>query len=186
MASETRSLTQGSPIEARADESRMMEPPAEGEPLPDTHIPVDDIELRSLLATSLRPSAFPADREVLVAVAREENAPEAIVLWLGTLPSDTEFPTLEAAWEALGGTREERGRIDEPAPEPATAPEPEAVAGPFAEPFGERVESAPPPEAETAETHISPVQRVVGVAVGLVECAVGAGVYVVQRVRRLF
>ena len=34
MERETRSMTQGSPIEARAEESRMKEPPAEDEPTP--------------------------------------------------------------------------------------------------------------------------------------------------------
>jgi hypothetical protein len=34
MDRETRSMTQGSPIEARADESRMKEPPGDDEPVP--------------------------------------------------------------------------------------------------------------------------------------------------------
>jgi hypothetical protein len=33
MDRETRSMTQGSPIEARADEGRMKEPPADDEPM---------------------------------------------------------------------------------------------------------------------------------------------------------
>ena len=34
MDRETRSMTQGSPIEARTDEARMKEPPGENEPTP--------------------------------------------------------------------------------------------------------------------------------------------------------
>src|ERR1700704_5399854 len=59
---ETESLLRGSPVEARAEDWRRMEPPADGEPLPDSRVTIDDVELRSLLATSLRPSAFPGDR----------------------------------------------------------------------------------------------------------------------------
>lgn len=35
MARETRSLTDGAPIEARSDESRMKEPPGDDEPMPE-------------------------------------------------------------------------------------------------------------------------------------------------------
>jgi hypothetical protein len=59
MDAEVASLTHGAPVEARAEEWRQMEPAAEGEPNPDGMTSVDEIEFRSLLATSLRPSAFP-------------------------------------------------------------------------------------------------------------------------------
>jgi hypothetical protein len=35
MERETRSMTQGSPVEARSEESRMKEPPGDGEPAPE-------------------------------------------------------------------------------------------------------------------------------------------------------
>ena len=35
MERETRSMTQGSPIESRADEARAKEPPGDGEPTPE-------------------------------------------------------------------------------------------------------------------------------------------------------
>jgi hypothetical protein len=35
MERETRSMTQGSPVEARSEESRMKEPPSDGEPAPE-------------------------------------------------------------------------------------------------------------------------------------------------------
>jgi hypothetical protein len=42
MDRETRSMTQGSPIEARADEARMKEPPADGEPVAQEVVERDD------------------------------------------------------------------------------------------------------------------------------------------------
>src|SRR5438045_5661112 len=89
----------------------MMEPGGEGEPQPDARLSVDEIELRSLLAVSLRPGAFPADRDRLVRVAREENAEDWVVTWLQTLPEAVEFRTVGAVWEALGGRRESRDAL---------------------------------------------------------------------------
>ncbi|HEV7524655.1 MAG TPA: hypothetical protein VGP92_06800, partial [Acidimicrobiia bacterium] len=65
MESETESLVRGAPIEARTEEWRQKEPSAEGEPIASAVLATDDVELRSLLAISLRPSAFPGDRAEL-------------------------------------------------------------------------------------------------------------------------
>ena len=116
---DTRPLTQGAPVESRAQESRIQEGEADDEPTPDalldgdrgitdpdvlTH---DEVEARSLLATHLRPSAWPADREALLATARETNAPAWLLDNLASLPEGT-FTHTEAVWEALGGRVEFR------------------------------------------------------------------------------
>jgi hypothetical protein len=85
-----------------------MEAAAEGEPEPDAVVSVDDVELRSLLAFSVRPSAFPGDRERLLDAARDEDAPQRVVDWLESLPAERVFPTLQAVWDELGGGHESR------------------------------------------------------------------------------
>jgi hypothetical protein len=106
---EVESLTRGAPVEARADERLQMEAAAEGEPEPDAVVSVDDVELRSLLAFSVRPSAFPGDRERLLEVAREEGAQQRVIDWLQRLPAARVFPTVQSVWDELGGTHEQRG-----------------------------------------------------------------------------
>jgi uncharacterized protein (DUF885 family) len=116
---DTRPLTQGTPAEARADEGRHQEGAADDEPTTDAlltgdvapgngdALSHDDIEARAQLATALKPSIWPADRETLVACARESNAPAALVDRLSQLPDGT-FSHTEAVWEALGGPVEHR------------------------------------------------------------------------------
>lgn len=109
----------GSPVEARASESREQEGPADGEPTPDalltggrpaatpdalTH---DEVEARAELARHLQPSVFPADRAALVESARQSGAADDMVEQLEGLPDGT-FDHLEAVWEALGGRVEYR------------------------------------------------------------------------------
>jgi uncharacterized protein DUF2795 len=117
MAADTRSMTQGAPIEARDRDERLQEggegpeaatrprgPNAEADP----GFGLDERDGRSELARHLRPSAFPGDREALVAVALDENAPGAVLDALRALPDGMVFENVEAAWEALGGGRERR------------------------------------------------------------------------------
>jgi len=116
---DVQSIVRGSPVEARADEAREQEGPADGEPTPDAllsggrpsatpdALSHDEVEARAELARHLRPSVFPADRETLIATARELNAPGAVVASLETLPAGT-FAHMEAVWEALGGRVEYR------------------------------------------------------------------------------
>lgn len=118
---DTRSLTQGSPSEARADEGRHQEGAADDEPTTDAllsgdlhpeqsqedQLDHDEAEARSKLATLLRPSIWPADREELLRCAQELNAPPDILAQLATLPDGT-FTHTEAVWEALGGKVESR------------------------------------------------------------------------------
>ena len=116
---DTGSLTQGSPSEARSDEGRVQEGAGDEEPTPDALLTGDrglgdedvldhdEVEARSVMASYLRPSVWPADRETLVAVAREENAPGSVLERLSQLPDGT-FSHTEAVWEALGGRVEFR------------------------------------------------------------------------------
>ena len=157
---ETASLLRGSPVEARAEEWRLMEPPADGEPLPDARVSVDDVELRSLLAVSLRPSAFPGDRARLLEVAEEEHAEARILEWLGSLPETQTFVNVETVWEALGGAHEQRAH---------TVRVPSAKAPP----------ARPPSDASP-----SILGRVRGLALASVELAVGLMIEAVQQVRR--
>jgi hypothetical protein len=60
------------------------------------------------LARHLRPSAFPGDRDALVAAATGEFAPDGVVERLRGLPSGENFTNVEEVWLALGGHRETR------------------------------------------------------------------------------
>jgi len=83
-------------------------------------LPPPDIEGRSLLAQYLRPSIFPADVDLLVATAREEQAPPSAIALLEALPPAT-YQTTNEVWLALGGTAEGRPSP----PDEAAGPEPE-------------------------------------------------------------
>ncbi len=104
--------------EARAQGEREQEGAADDEPTPDSRLsggrPADDdvldydeVESRSILAASLRPSIWPADRDALVTCAHEENAPAWLIDRLSQLPAGT-YTHTEAVWEALGGRVEFR------------------------------------------------------------------------------
>lgn len=118
MSSETESLERGAPIESRVEEWREAEPSGEDQPVPDSIINGDargvdgpghdEVELRSELAKRLRASAFPANRQVLEGVAREEQAPGHILDLLRTLPDGRTFENTADVWRALGGTVEGR------------------------------------------------------------------------------
>ncbi|HVE64323.1 MAG TPA: DUF2795 domain-containing protein [Mycobacteriales bacterium] len=67
-------------------------------------LPHEAVEARSEIARHLRPSSFPADRATLLSVAREENAPGAVLGALERLPDGAEvYENLQAVWAALGG-----------------------------------------------------------------------------------
>src|SRR5262245_21955014 len=89
MAAEVEPLTRGAPIESRAQEFRMAEPPDDdveieaiidlaAEPVPGS---LGEIERRrrSELAIALRPHAFPGDRDGLLRIAEGEGASEWIL-----------------------------------------------------------------------------------------------------------
>jgi hypothetical protein len=115
---ETRSLEQGAPVEARVEEAREQEGPADGEPTPDARLvggrgtaaslDLDDAEARADLARFLTPSAFPADREALLADAAGNQAPEVVMERLRALPAGRTYENVQDVWGALGGTVEHR------------------------------------------------------------------------------
>jgi hypothetical protein len=108
---DVRSLVQGG-VEARAEEFREQEGPADGEPTPDERITAldggaDALSERADLARRLRPSTFPARPEQLAVVAREEGAPDDLVDRIRALP-DRLYDTVAEVWEAMGGDVESR------------------------------------------------------------------------------
>lgn len=121
LADDTRPLTQGAPMESRADEGRLQEGAGDDEPTTDALLTGDlhpgqaqealldhdEAEARSKLASFLRPSIWPADREALIRCAEEEHAPPDVLAQLRRLPEGT-FTHTEAVWESLGGDVEHR------------------------------------------------------------------------------
>jgi hypothetical protein len=117
---DTRPLTQGANHEGHIEDYRAQEGETDDEPVSDAiltgdrgrvnddDLAHDEVETRSLLAASLRPSIWPADREALMACATEQHAPAWLVELLAGLPDGT-FSHTEAVWEALGGRVEFRG-----------------------------------------------------------------------------
>lgn len=118
---DVRSLVQGQPVEARAQEGREQEGPAEREPTPDARVaggrlipiatwPTDDeVEARAELARHLEPSGFPARPEQLRRTAAAHHAPAWIIDLLSALPDEV-YDTVEDVWVAVGGSRERRSR----------------------------------------------------------------------------
>ena len=121
MNAETESLQRGG-HESRVEEHREMEPAGEDQPTPDAvlsgdpypveddgpALPHDAIEARSDLARHLRISAFPADRETLLAVARDENAPAPVIAMIEKLPwTEEQYDNVQAVWAAIGGPVEQ-------------------------------------------------------------------------------
>lgn len=192
LAGETESLTRGSPVESRAQDGRRMEAAGDGEPTPDARVSgerlarppgaleVDEVEARSLLAASLRPGAFPADRDTLARVAADEHADPEVIQLIATLPQGRRFRNVQEVWAAAGGTveRRETDHAEHFVPSSAAA-EPVASA-------------AVAPEARTRPEFRSAggssgtlVVRVVRVGVSVVRLGVAVPVAVVRRVRRV-
>ncbi len=102
----------------RAEEWRDPEPSGEDEPDVD-RIPnadgsagagmdmtADDVAGRSELGRYLGIGAFPGNRQVLVDVASDNNAPDAVVATLQRLPDGREYQNVNEVWETLGGGTE--------------------------------------------------------------------------------
>ena len=115
---ETRSLRQGAPVESRVEEHREQEGPGEGQPTPGARLAggrataasldLDDAETRADIARFLTPSAFPADRDRLVADAEGNQAPDEVLERLRALPAGRAYENVQDVWGALGGTVEHR------------------------------------------------------------------------------
>jgi hypothetical protein len=110
---ETESLLRGEPTEARSEEFREQEGPADGEPTPDarirggadlpgTGLSLDDLNGRTELARYLEHRKFPARPDELAAHARERHAPDSVVAQLEQAP-DRMYETVSEVWTALGG-----------------------------------------------------------------------------------
>jgi hypothetical protein len=110
---DTASLSRGGPNEARSDEYREQEGPAEGEPTPDarihgggdipgTGLSLDDLNGRTDLARYLEHRQFPARPDELAAHARARQAPDGVVEQLERAP-DQLYETVSELWAALGG-----------------------------------------------------------------------------------
>jgi hypothetical protein len=110
---ETESLRRGAPTEARSEEFREQEGPADGEPTPDarirshdiipgTGLSLDDLNSRTELARYLEHRQFPARPGELVARARERHAPDGVLAQLQQAP-DRLYETVSEVWAALGG-----------------------------------------------------------------------------------
>jgi hypothetical protein len=110
---DTASLSRGAPSEARSEEFREQEGPADGEPTPDARLrggaelpgvglSLDDINGRAELARYLEHRRFPARPDELAAHARERFAPDSVVAQLEAAP-DRVYETVSEVWVALGG-----------------------------------------------------------------------------------
>jgi uncharacterized protein DUF2795 len=118
LAHEVRSLEQGAPVESRVEEHREQEGPGEDQPTLDSRLAggrataasldLDDAEARADIARFLTPSAFPADREALLADAEANQAPDQVLDRLRALPGGRAYENVQDVWGALGGTVEHR------------------------------------------------------------------------------
>ena len=105
--------------DTHAEEWKSAEPSGEDQPEVDLSADGDlhgavpdgmtegDVEERSRLAAYLGKEVWPATGEQLVAVARNREAPDAVLARLGQLPPGRVFENLQDAWHALGGGVEE-------------------------------------------------------------------------------
>lgn len=100
---ETEGLQRGAPVESRAEDFRKQEEGGEDQPAPDARPEVESVEARGELARHLEPSAFPADRQGLLAAAEEQQAGAVVLGLLRELPEGRTFQNVEEVWEALGG-----------------------------------------------------------------------------------
>ena len=115
---DTRSLTQGAPVESRVEEHREQEGPGEDQPTPDARLTggratagsldLDDAETRADIARFLTPSVFPAEREALLTDAEANHAPEEVLERLRALPAGRAYENVQDVWSTLGGTVEHR------------------------------------------------------------------------------
>ena len=115
---DTRSLEQGAPVEARVEEEREQEGPADDQPTPEARLAggrataasldLDDAEARADLARFLNPSTFPADREALLADATGNQASAQVLERIQALPAGRTFQNVQEVWVALGGMVEHR------------------------------------------------------------------------------
>lgn len=117
---DTEAMERGAPVPSRSEEFREVKGAGDDEPppdarlsgdrglVPDDQLGPDELEARTDIARNLDPSIFPAEREVLLQSARGNNAPVVVLAELARLPEGKTFENVQAVWQALGGTIEER------------------------------------------------------------------------------
>jgi hypothetical protein len=163
---EVQSLVTGSPVESRVEPGRLMEDAADGEPVPeafvggaphepDAGLTAEQVRARSELATSLRPSIFPATRDEVIRCAIEGHAPDATIELLGKLPFRS-YENVAQVWEGLGGGHEERGAThqgDARDPEPEVPPLDPAVTHPADSPEAATAPDNSPPRRAEPSVH---------------------------------
>jgi hypothetical protein len=105
-----------------SEEWRQTEPSGEDEPevrpVPDARyeggtpegLDPADVERRSELGRHLDMSAFPTDRNGVLADAERNHAPDAVLDLLNRLPEGRTFRNTQDVWTALGGSSEDAGR----------------------------------------------------------------------------
>jgi hypothetical protein len=116
---EVGSLTHGSPVESHKEEWREQEGGGDGDREPSARtagphdLGPDNETARAELSRHLRLSAFPGDRDALLAEAEQNDAPGPVLEALRRLPDGPTFATVYDVWEALGGEVEHvAGRPD--------------------------------------------------------------------------
>lgn len=67
-----------------------------------------DVSLRSEIGRFLGKECWPADRQRLLEVARENQAPDEVISLINQLPDGEQYTNLAEAWERLGGHNESR------------------------------------------------------------------------------
>lgn len=99
----TESLVRGAPVEARAEESREQEGPADAEPVPDSRIDSEGgepAEERAELARHIPRAAFPGTRDAVLSATRSVGAPDAILRRLEELP-ERRYASVQEVWQEL-------------------------------------------------------------------------------------
>jgi hypothetical protein len=183
MDGDVEGLVRGAPVgtHARDDlDPELADTPVVGPELGDDEEHLEVIQ-RSDLARYLRPSAFPGDAQTLLAVAREEHAPDGVLVQLEALARDAVYRTIAEVWEGLGHETEHRDGVDrpvetepEPAPESLEPEPPELTSG------------LPQPVAELAASPSTDlVTRALDVGVGVVRTVVSIPVRLFSTARRL-
>lgn len=117
LAHESRSLLDGAPVDARADEQRRQssgprpgqasadaQPPGREHGTSEGLAPID-IDRRAELATYLDGTAFPGDRDEVVSSAQQHHAPPDIIDLLEELPDDRVYERFEEVWEGVQSLR---------------------------------------------------------------------------------
>jgi hypothetical protein len=71
---------------------------------PEARLAPDDVDARRELWAALPLSAFPAERDSLLAVAQAGHAPGAVIEALEGLPPGRTFDSVYDVWLAIGGS----------------------------------------------------------------------------------